>query len=117
MAPRSDGAVVQVEACGICRSDWHFWNQDWTWVGLDVPLPAVMGHEVGGVVVEIGRDVRAIKVGDRVTIPFHEADGTCPQCRAGFPNLCDHGDHSGDQSYRRLGVGRHDKLTPWRHEN
>ncbi|PWC17201.1 alcohol dehydrogenase [Brenneria roseae subsp. roseae] len=90
MAPRNGGAVVQVEACGICRSDWHVWNQDWTWIGLDLPLPAVMGHEVGGVVVEVGRDVRAVKVGDRVTIPFHEADGTCPQCRAGFPNLCDH---------------------------
>ena len=49
-----------------------------------------MGHEVGGVVVEVGGDVRTVKVGDRVTIPFHEADGTCPQCRAGFQNLCDH---------------------------
>lgn len=84
MAPRRDGAVVRVEASGVCRSDWRFWNQDWTWVGVNVPLPAVMGHEVGGVVVEVGRDVRAVKVGDRVTIPFHEADGTCPQCRAGF---------------------------------
>lgn len=91
MAPRSDSAVVQVEACGICRSDWHFWNQDWTWVGVNVPLPVVMGHEVGGVVVEVGSDVRTVKVGDRVTIPFHESDGTCPQCRAGFQNLCDHG--------------------------
>jgi propanol-preferring alcohol dehydrogenase len=91
MAPRSDGAVVQVEACGICRSDWHFWNQDWTWMGVKIPLPAVMGHEVGGVIVEVGRDVRTLKVGDRVTIPFHESDGTCPQCRAGFQNLCDHG--------------------------
>lgn len=91
MAPRSDGAVVQVEASGICRSDWHFWNQDWTWMGVNIPLPAVMGHEFGGVVVEVGRDVRTVKVGDRVTVPFHESDGTCPQCRAGFQNLCDHG--------------------------
>lgn len=30
------------------------------------------------------------QVGDRVTIPFHEADGTCPYCRAGFQNMCDH---------------------------
>jgi propanol-preferring alcohol dehydrogenase len=38
------------------------------------------------VVEEVGRDVRTIKVGDRVTIPFHESDGTC---RAGYQNLCD----------------------------
>jgi len=89
-APRADGAVVRVEASGVCRSDWHFWNQDLEWIGLNLKLPANPGHEVGGVVEEVGRDVRTIKVGDRVTIPFHEADGTCPECRAGFQNLCDH---------------------------
>jgi len=89
-APRPDGAVVRVEASGICRSDWHFWNHDLTWVGLNLALPANTGHEVGGVIEEVGRDVHAVKVGDRVTIPFHESDGTCPYCRAGFQNLCDH---------------------------
>ncbi|MGZ9112277.1 MAG: alcohol dehydrogenase catalytic domain-containing protein, partial [Rhodoplanes sp.] len=89
-APRADGAVVRVEASGVCRSDWHFWNEDWTWMGLKLPLPTVLGHEVGGVVEEVGPDVRTVKVGDRVTIPFHEADGTCPYCRAGYQNLCDH---------------------------
>jgi D-arabinose 1-dehydrogenase-like Zn-dependent alcohol dehydrogenase len=89
-APRADGAVVRVEASGVCRSDWHFWNEDWTWMGLNLPLPTVLGHEVGGVVEEVGPDVRTFKVEDRVTIPFHEADGTCPYCRAGHQNLCDH---------------------------
>jgi propanol-preferring alcohol dehydrogenase len=89
-APRADGAVVRVEASGVCRSDWHFWNRDLAWIGLNLALPANPGHEVGGVVEEVGRDVRTIKVGDRVTIPFHEADGTCAECRAGFRNLCDH---------------------------
>lgn len=88
--PLADGAVIRVEASGVCRSDWHFWNQDLGWIGLNLTLPANTGHEVGGVVEEVGRDVRAIKVGDRVTIPFHEADGTCPECRAGYQNLCDH---------------------------
>jgi D-arabinose 1-dehydrogenase-like Zn-dependent alcohol dehydrogenase len=58
-------------------------------MGLNLVLPANTGHEVGGVVAEIGRDVRTVKVGDRVTIPFHESDGTCPQCRAGYQNVCD----------------------------
>lgn len=89
-APPADGAVVRVEVSGVCRSDWHFWNQDLGWIGFNLPLPANTGHEVGGVVEEVGRDVRTIKVGDRVTIPFHEADGTCMECRAGYQNLCDH---------------------------
>lgn len=89
-APRPDGAVVRVEASGVCRSDWHFWNQDLGWIGFNLALPTSTGHEVGGVVEEVGRDVRTLKVGDRVTIPFHESDGTCPECRAGFQNLCDH---------------------------
>ena len=89
-APRADGALVRVEASGVCRSDWHFWNQDWTWMGLNLPLPTVLGHEVGGIVEEVGPEVHTVKVGDRVTIPFHEADGTCPYCRAGYQNLCDH---------------------------
>ena len=59
-------------------------------MGLKLPLPTVLGHEVGGVVEELGADVRTVKVGDRVTIPFHEADGTCLYCRAGDQNLCDH---------------------------
>jgi hypothetical protein len=88
-APRADGAVIRVEASGVCRSDWHFWNRDLAWLGMNLTLPANTGHEVGGVVEEVGRDVRSIKVGDRVTVPFHESDGTCPHCRAGLQNLCD----------------------------
>jgi D-arabinose 1-dehydrogenase-like Zn-dependent alcohol dehydrogenase len=70
--PRAEGAVVRVEASGVCRSDWHFWNQDWGWMGLNLLLPTVLGHEVGGVVEEVGRDVRTVKVGDRATwVPNH----------------------------------------------
>ncbi|AWT14867.1 MULTISPECIES: alcohol dehydrogenase catalytic domain-containing protein [Stenotrophomonas] len=89
--PRPDGAIIKIEASGICRSDWHFWNQDMTWLGLNLRLPANTGHEIGGVVVEVGNQVRSVKVGDRVTAPFHESDGTCPHCRAGLQNLCDNG--------------------------
>jgi threonine dehydrogenase-like Zn-dependent dehydrogenase len=62
--------------------------------GLDVdgaksPAPGPRPR-VGGVIEEVGPDVLNLKVGGRVTIPFHEADGTCPYCRAGHQNLCDH---------------------------
>ena len=38
--PEPHGAVVEVEACGVCRSDWHVWQGDWEWRGLD-PVPEI----------------------------------------------------------------------------
>jgi len=49
VAPRADGPMVRVEASGVCRSDWHFWNQDLAWMGLNLALPANTGHEVWAV--------------------------------------------------------------------
>lgn len=83
------GVVLQVEAEGICRTDWHVWNGDWGWVGMSPELPLVMGHEFGGTVIEIGQGVENVKVGDRVTTPFHEACGACSYCLIGRSNLCD----------------------------
>ena len=82
-------AVVRVSACGICRTDWHLWNDDWTWGGLHTPLPFTLGHEMCGIVEAVGRDVRGVKVGARVIVPFHMACGVCAQCIAGRQNLCD----------------------------
>ena len=83
-----DDAVIRVEACGVCRSDWHLWQEDWSWVGVTVPLPAVPGHEFGGTVVEVGKNVRRFAVGDRVTVPFHLACGQCEFCDTGRSNIC-----------------------------
>src|SRR5215510_7305612 len=66
--PGTGDVIVQTQACGICRSDWHLWQHDWTWLGIDVSLPRVPGHEFGGVIVEAGRDVKAFRSGDRVTV-------------------------------------------------
>lgn len=86
--PGDSDALVRVDACGICRSDWHLWQEDWTWAGLVLPLPCVMGHEVGATVLETGRNVKRFKAGDRVTIPFHLACGLCEFCHTGRSNLC-----------------------------
>lgn len=83
--PADHGVVVEVEATGLCRSDWH------GWVGHDesIALPHVPGHELAGRVVEVGTDVARWRVGDRVTVPFVCACGTCLQCVTGNQQICD----------------------------
>jgi len=85
------GALVRVEANGVCRSDWHGWVGDWDWIGIRFDFPHVLGHEFCGVVEEVGRDVRAFKAGDRVIVPFSQGEGTCAMCRSGHSNICYHG--------------------------
>ena len=83
-SPVSHGAVVKVEATGLCRSDWHGWmgHDD------DIHLPHVPGHEWAGVVAEVGSDVSRIKVGDRITVPFVSGCGTCSYCLEGNAQVC-----------------------------
>ncbi len=82
----NDDALVRVVASGICRTDWH---GDWTWAGLELPLPITLGHEIGGVVERVGSEVSNLKPGMRVCVPFNFADGTCPYCQRGKQNLCE----------------------------
>ena len=78
-----DGVVVEVRATGVCRSDWHAWK------GHDpVPLPHTPGHELAGVVAEVGPAVRRWSVGDRVTVPFVCGCGSCEWCAAGDAQVC-----------------------------
>ena len=83
-----NGAVIRVEANGICRSDWHAWMGDWSWFGLVLPLPHVLGHEFCGVVEEVGPEIKNFKKGDRVVVPFSQGEGSCEYCRAGHSNIC-----------------------------
>ena len=85
------GAMVRVEANGVCRSDWHGWVGDWGWMGLKFEFPHVLGHEFCGVIEEIGREVRSFAKGDRVIVPFSQGEGTCRMCRGGHSNVCEHG--------------------------
>lgn len=86
-APSADGAVIRVEATGLCRSDWHGWR------GHDADiktLPHVPGHEFAGVVEDVGSDVDRSFVGQRVTMPFVAGCGECRECRSGNEQVCDH---------------------------
>jgi D-arabinose 1-dehydrogenase-like Zn-dependent alcohol dehydrogenase len=80
-----DGVVVQVRATGICRSDWHGWQGH----DPDIALPHVPGHELAGVVDEVGPAVTRWKPGDRVTVPFVNACGRCDRCLEGNHQVCD----------------------------
>jgi alcohol dehydrogenase len=84
-APRPDGVVIAVKSTGICRSDWHGWQGH----DPDVRVPHVPGHELAGEVVALGRDVRGLRVGARVTVPFVSGCGGCAPCRRGDPQVCD----------------------------
>ena len=82
--PSPHGVVLEVQACGVCRSDWHGWQ------GHDpmIEPPNVPGHEVVGLVTEVGEDVSRWATGDRVTVPFVGGCGDCAQCRAGHQQVC-----------------------------
>ncbi len=80
-----DGVIIKVKANGVCRSDWHGWMGH----DPDITLPHVPGHELAGVVVEVGKDVQKWHVGDRVTVPFCCGCGNCEQCRLGNEHICD----------------------------
>ncbi len=80
-----DGVVLKVKATGICRSDWHGWMGH----DPDITLPHIPGHELAGIVVEVGKDVRRWVIGNRVTLPFVCGCGSCPQCLSGNHQVCD----------------------------
>ena len=84
--PRVNEVVVQVDKCGVCRTDLHIVEGD-----LAPQVPAIIpGHEIVGQVTEKGHDVRTLSVGDLVGIPWlHHTCGRCEYCITGRENLCD----------------------------
>ncbi|MBD0844075.1 zinc-dependent alcohol dehydrogenase family protein [Streptomyces sp. TRM68416] len=83
--PADHGVVVRVMATGLCRSDWHGWQGH----DPDITLPHVPGHELAGVVEEVGARVTHWRPGDRVTVPFVCACGSCASCAAGDHQVCE----------------------------
>uniref|UniRef100_A0A7S2V035 Enoyl reductase (ER) domain-containing protein n=1 Tax=Fibrocapsa japonica TaxID=94617 RepID=A0A7S2V035_9STRA len=73
------GVLLKVKATGVCRSDWHGWKGHDSDI-VEHGLPFVPGHEVSGVVVELGTGTRSVNIGDRVAVPFILSCGSCYAC-------------------------------------
>lgn len=83
--PPTDGVVIEVQAAGLCRSDWHGWQGHDSDIRV---LPHVPGHEFAGIVTATGPAVTRWRIGDRVTAPFVVGCGACATCEAGDGHVC-----------------------------
>jgi threonine dehydrogenase-like Zn-dependent dehydrogenase len=96
--PGPDDVIIKQRRVGFCGSDMHFFESDAEgyikYPGL-TRFPSVLGHELAGDVVEVGKNVTHIKVGDPVTIEDMVRCGTCYACRINQPNFCDNLDEVG----------------------
>lgn len=85
--PADNEVLVKLEYVGICGSDMHYYETGRIGDYVVEP-PFVLGHEPGGVVVEVGKDVKHLKVGDRVALEPGKTCGHCEFCKEGKYNLC-----------------------------
>ncbi|WP_447894595.1 zinc-dependent alcohol dehydrogenase [Vreelandella sp. GE22] len=92
-------AIINVSSCAICGSDLHLYNHF---------IPAmengdVLGHEFMGEVMEVGRDNKKLKVGDRIVVPFIITCGECPQCQRGNFSACERSNRNKDLADKAFG--------------
>jgi S-(hydroxymethyl)glutathione dehydrogenase / alcohol dehydrogenase len=83
-APKGREVLIDVRASGLCHTDLLFATHD------IVPTPAVLGHEVSGIVAEVGADVAQFHIGDHVVGSLAQSCGSCPRCLSGRPFQCQH---------------------------
>lgn len=79
--------LVEVKGAAICGTDVHIYEWD-DWAAKRIKPPLVVGHEMSGKVIEVGKDVTHISVGDMVSAETHIADRTCLQCLTGREHVC-----------------------------
>jgi propanol-preferring alcohol dehydrogenase len=85
----ADEVLIDVDVCGVCHSDLHVADGDWTQFDRIVKKPLILGHEIVGRVVERGAAVQSVQIGERVGVPWVQwTCGECEFCREGNENLC-----------------------------
>jgi S-(hydroxymethyl)glutathione dehydrogenase/alcohol dehydrogenase len=82
--PKHGEVLVEVAACGVCHSDLHVIHGD-----IAFPTPGVMGHEMSGTVVALGKGVSNVAVGDKVATSFIMPCGMCEACGRGQEEICE----------------------------
>ena len=83
--PSGTDLLIEVSACGMCRTDLHIVNGE-----IRGRLPIVPGHEIVGRIVATGPAAPAFSIGERIGVPWlGGTDGSCSYCRDGRENLCD----------------------------
>lgn len=92
-------AILKVSCCAICGSDLHLFD------GFMPGMKSgdIMGHEFMGEVVEVGKDNKALKVGDRVVVPFTITCGECEQCRRGNFSVCERSNRNAKLAEKMFG--------------
>ncbi len=84
--PGRGEVLIKVTACGVCHSDLHAVDGDWTPLPV---LPLIPGHEVTGHVAEAGAGVERFRTGDRIGVPWmYSACGSCEFCLSGMETIC-----------------------------
>lgn len=89
-------ARIKVLSAGVCSTDVHIVNGTFQ----HAQPPAILGHEIAGVVDAVGESVQAFRVGDRVTVETAVGCGLCMYCRTGNKHLCDEGGEIGFPPYQ-----------------
>lgn len=85
-APGPNQVLLQVHACGVCRTDLHILDGE-----LKNPkLPLILGHQIVGTIIDLGKDVDQFQLGERIGVPWlGYTDGTCQYCQRDQENLCE----------------------------
>lgn len=82
-----DEVLIKTHKTSICGTDLHIYKWD-AWAQKTIPVPMVVGHEYMGEIAEIGKNVKGLKVGNRVSGEGHLTCGVCPPCKKGQKHLC-----------------------------
>jgi len=86
---RPNDVLIRIKACGVCHSNLHMIEGEFRVFGVPSKLPIIPGHEITGVIADIGADVKKWRVGDRVGVQvLYEACGNCEFCLTGREHLC-----------------------------
>ncbi|NCA98569.1 MAG: alcohol dehydrogenase [Clostridia bacterium] len=89
---KRDEVLIRIGACGVCGSDLHAIGMDqdnYSLLASHTRFPLILGHEFSGEVVEIGKDVKSIKIGDLIAVEQCQYCGKCSACRMGLFNQCE----------------------------